>query len=220
MVSTTLRKPIPWFWLVLTLSTIALLGFLVTYAVYLQGKEGTEGPNHSLVTVIPRPTSMSDFVNMTDVIVAGKVGAVVRETSEGPYNPEALGNDPRDVPKLKGMPFTYYEIEVEEVFLDGGSASSGRPLLLRVNGRSSSEAAFGNMMPMPHVGDRFLFMLGKNPDGASFGHWGPWGLLDIEGEVVRFHDWNRTPVTFTANKNPSEFLAELRDSVEARSPAN
>jgi len=217
MVTIPVRKPIPWIWLIIVLSAVTVLTFSALYGIFLRGEERFVGGVRDMsVTVVAKPVSMDEFVNKRDIIVIGTVGTVIREGIEGPYNPEALGNDPRDVPKPGQEPFTYYKIEIEEVILDDGTIRAGKSLVLRVNGLSNNEATSGNMMPMPQTGDHFLFALGRNPDGASYGHWGPWGLLNIDGEVVRFSDWERTPINFTANKSPEGFLAELKERVEAR----
>lgn len=167
--------------------------------------------------VLP-PGSMEELVAKADVIVIGRVGAIVSQTREGPYNANALPQDPRDVPPLPSLPFTYYKIEVEEVIMDDGTLAAGRPLILRVYGHVNREEGqdLAARWPMPRPGERRLFVLRRNPDSQSYGPWGGWGLLRIDGDVVTFSDRERTPVQFTERRTPREFLAELKRAVRAR----
>lgn len=70
---------------------------------------------------------------------------------------------------------TYYEIELGEVNLDDGNIRQNSRLRL-----------FGDHSTIrPQVGERFLFVLGANPDGQSYGVNADWNLIHLDGGPIR-----------------------------------
>ena len=162
---------------------------------------------------VPPPKTMRDLLKKTDVIVIGTVGSVVNSSTMGSYN-EADNlriqqtGDP--VPKL---PITDYEIQVETTILDDGVLSSGRPLILRMIGRQGVEQRFPSILQMLQPGDRRLFTLSVNPDGATYGLYGWWSHFIIAGDKVTYSDDLRTPIGFTDKVRPEDFIKELESIV-------
>ena len=72
----------------------------------------------------------------------------------------------------------YYDINLEDVFLDDGNLVANPRL--RLFGRHSNLR--------PQVGERFLFALGANPDGKSYGVAGDWCLIPLDGGAIRNFD--------------------------------
>jgi len=164
---------------------------------------------------LPAPRSVAEFVNKADAIVIGTVGPSFRKVMEGPYNASELTQDSRDVPPPQ-LPFTYYEIQVEEIILNDGAIAGEKPLSLRVDGHPGSLEVESGEWEMPRPGERYLLVLGRNPDDQSYGPWRGWGMLYIDGEEVRFANKTQPVVTFTDNRSPEEFLKELKNVVRAK----
>jgi len=175
----------------------------------------SQGPVISLGKPLPAPRSMIEFVDKADVIVIGTVGTSFREVMEGPYNANELVQDHRDVPPPH-LPFTYYEVQIQEIILNDGTIGTKEPLSLRVDGHPSTllEAEQGEW-EMPRSGERYLFVLRKNPDGQSYGT-GGWGMLHIDGKEILFCNRTQSTITFTDNRSPHDFIDELKEVVESR----
>lgn len=184
-----------------------------------QVQTGTSEPQKaplSLANPPPLPESMADLVNKAAVIVVGTIGPVIQESTEGPYG-SPLAQDPRDVPQPRSFPFSYFVLTVEEVIFTDGLWQQGVSLVLRENGRVNSLGTFANVMPMPKTGERYLFVLRRNPDQASYGHSGPWGLFNIQGPTVRYSDWERSVVNLDGRTwTPEEFKEVLRHLAQQR----
>ncbi len=173
--------------------------------------------DQNLASLVERPQSTAELVNTADLIIVGTLGSVIRETSEGPLNQTSRPNDNRNVPTPRELPFTYFSLRVVDVVLDDGTIAANQPIIFRFNGSAARDIAFGNLVPMPHTGERFLFVLSKSGDNQSYGvRWGPWGLLDINGQTVSYTDWKRTPVSFTTNGQTPDFMRELKATAQAK----
>ena len=164
----------------------------------------------SFVSLVAAPSDYDKLTNV-DLVALGRVGGIVREGREGPYNAAELPTDPRDVPPPE-LYFTYYEVMVDEILMDDSDRKSDIPILLRLNGKVGADQM--NLMPLPTEGTRALFALQLNPDGLSYGS-GPWGIVVIEGDVPKFHDWDRTTFNSGSGDDVDEFIGNVRNQVNA-----
>lgn len=161
---------------------------------------------------LPAPSSMAEFLSKADAIVIGTVGKSFREVMEGPYNADSY-QDPRDVPSPE-LPFTYYEVQIEEIILNDGTIIVDKPLSLRVSSHPGSLEAEKGEWEMPHPGERYLFVMRRNPDGQSYGTNGGWGMLHIDEPVIRFANREQPLVTFADKQSPQDFIEELKKTLQ------
>lgn len=195
---------------VLAGTAAALVVAVVTYFGIPNG-DGLPGfRGDEYLSLVSAPDSYDDLVDV-DLIATGRIGRIVSEGWEGPYNEEQLLEDSSNIP-LPRLYFTYYEILVEEMILADVDRKTGN-VMLRLNGKTGDKAA--NFMPMPQEGLKALFALHANPDGLSYGS-GPWGIVSLEGNVPKFLDWDGTTVDFKAEYDVDEFLENVRRRSEAR----
>ena len=126
------------------------------------------------------PQSVQDLVNRHDVAFTGTITEVGEPVEEKPYDwvPEDDAHDEsRGIPPFR-IRVTYYEIELGEVFLDDGNLRSNPRL--RLSGDHS--------LIRPQVGEQFLFILGANPDGKSYGVNADWNLIHLDSGAIRNFD--------------------------------
>ena len=126
------------------------------------------------------PQSIQDLVNRYDVVFTGAIAAVGNPVAEKPYDWDAE-EEARD--KSRGIPpfrirVTYYEIQIDEVFLDDGNLKANPRL--RLSGDHSAIR--------PQEGERFLFVLAANPDAKSYGLNADWNLIHLDGGAIRNFD--------------------------------
>lgn len=171
-----------------------------------------------MASLVPPPATMDELVRTSDVIVLGRIIEVIDERDEGPYadnsmypgdSGEEADVDATPTPRPPLFTFTYYSVAIQHIVADrAGRLEHAGMLTLRISGSAEEDIAFSDMMPMPQPGDVFLFALMLNPDGETFGS-GPWGLIHVDGEVPRYNDWERTPITFAEGMSPEEFVTTL-----------
>ena len=164
----------------------------------------------ALVSLMAAPSDYDELTNV-DLVVIGRIGRVVKEGREGPYNAGELPKGSGDVPPPQ-LYFTYYEVIVDEMIRDDSDRKADIPILLRLNVQVGKDQA--NLMPLPREGMRALFALRLNPDGLSYGS-GPWGIVVIEGDVPKFHDWDRTTFNSGSGDDVDEFIGNVRNQVNA-----
>ncbi len=203
---------------IVVLIVAAILAFTVSFVVG-NDKQG------SGVSVGYAPTSpasrvraagdLQDLVGKADVIVIGTIGSAVNETDIGSYNVKA---EPEAGPKLPTMPVTDYQVTVTTVLKNGDGVSPGDTVILREFGHLSKQQAnprYFENSPMSKPGDSGLFVLGMNPDGASYGlQFGRYSRFDIDGETVAYSDLEGLVVRFASGVSPSQFLASIRQEVQ------
>ena len=186
-----------------------------------EAAEGSGGP--VLVTQVetksvPLPETMDDLIGDADIIAVGRVGEIDREVAEGGFN-GAVDKEGNPVSETL-VPHTYFELELEQVIRDDGTIASGETVLLRMEGGAQEGPVeispgrfidFERNYPMPTTGQRRLFVLTRNPND-SYASGGASGLLEIDGDNVKFATYDHKPVPFAIGKTPDEFLAEVQES--------
>ena len=186
-----------------------------------EAAEGSGGP--VLVTQVetksvPLPETMDDLIGDADIIAVGRVGEIDREVAEGGFN-GAVDKEGNPVSETL-VPHTYFELELEQVIRDDGTIASGETVLLRMEGGAQEGPVeispgrfidFERNYPMPTTGQRRLFVLTRNPND-SYASGGASGLLEIDGDNVKFATYDHKPVPFAIGKAPDEFLAEVQES--------
>ena len=198
---------------------LLLISLLVAMAAGCSGGQGggSDGVQtvpirgDALVSLVAAPSDYDELTNV-DLVVIGRIGRVVKEGREGPYNAGELPKGSGDVPPPQ-LYFTYYEVIVDEMIRDDSDRKADIPILLRLNVQVGKDQA--NLMPLPREGMRALFALRLNPDGLSYGS-GPWGIVVIEGDVPKFHDWDRTTFNSGSGDDVDEFIGNVRNQVNAR----
>ncbi len=131
---------------------------------------------------IRQPRNIQEFVNRVDAILIGTissvsdlVGILPAGTTEEDYK---WATD-------RGLPLPYihsifYDITIEEVLLDDGNVQSNPRLRLS-----------GNHSPIrPQVGERFMFALGVDYDGKSYGVTDDWHLIFLDNGPIRNFNGN------------------------------
>jgi hypothetical protein len=161
---------------------------------------------------------MEELASKAEVIVVGRVGPIVNQGAFAGY--DAAGNIiPSGTGGRPGIPITDFQVDVERVFKDNGTLRAGNPLILRMLGHPTNQAARdadrSSYYPMSYTGDRHLFFLSKNPDTTYGFYYGPWSRLVIDGQLVTASDGMRTPVRFGGRQfPPAEFIASLTQSIQ------
>ena len=187
-------------------------GILLAIGMSKSSTELNEQPS-DLVTLRPPPTNMAQLVNKSELIVIGKIGKLMRETKEGPY--AQTRSLPPNLPPVPLQPFSYYELSIVEIILNDNASQPRETLVLRINGLASIGRGIGG--PMPKSGDERLFALIQNPDHQSYGPaFGRFGIMNLKGNTVIHDNWEKTPLDFTTNTAPSNFLQELRIAANAK----
>lgn len=162
-------------------------------------------------SLVPAPKSAVELLQPAQIVVVGRVDAIVGQGTIGSYNASdnARNELPGD-PVSSRLPITDLRIAVETVIRDDGRLASGGDLILRMPGRYDVDDV-GSAYPMSRVGDRNLFVLARNPDGATYGLWhGPWSRFVLDGPSVTYSDGARSKVGFAPNASAVEFLELIR----------
>ena len=135
--------------------------------------------------MVPRPSSVEDFVAQASVILLGTIDSVLGEKRIGPYGEDGK---PTPVSDEGGLPYTDYKVLIEDVLKGDGKITDGGTLVLRMFGHLSNSGAIitPNVFIFPKPGDYLLFALGRNPDG-TYGS-GAEGLLNVDSEPVTHID--------------------------------
>ena len=152
------------------------------------------------------PQSVQDLVNRNDAVFTGTITAVGEPVDEKPYDwtaEEDARDQSRGIPLLR-FRMTYYDIELGEVFLDDGNLLTNPRLRLS-----------GDHSPIrPQVGERFLFALGANPDGKSYGATANWNLIHLDGGAIRNFD-GRGP-SYEGVTDETSLKSAVKKAVPAR----
>ena len=98
------------------------------------------------------------------------------------------------------LPFTDFEIIVEQVIRDDGRIAQEEPIILRMPSTATAELKAltqNSDYPLSYTGDRHLFLLSPNPDGETYGfYYGPWSRLTIDAdENLRVSDGRQQLLT-------------------------
>jgi hypothetical protein len=189
----------------------------------------SSGEAESLVSIARQPQSIDDLVRPADIIVIGTVGRVVNQGAFGGYDQNGVAlierpdaNERATLPGAtpvpsEALPFTDFEINVEEVILDNGDLRAEKPLILRMVGLPTDGVDAGSVYPMSHTGDRHLFLLSANPDKATYGfYYGPYSRLNIDGSTVTCSDGARTGLSFAGALSPLQFVQAVKVALQER----
>ena len=170
---------------------------------------------------VPPPDDVAELVSRSDIIVIETVNSVVKGGTLKSYN-EADNTrvdewvEETDAPATPYVPHVDYLIAVETTIKDDGTIASGNYVVLRMVGRQNSARASDHprLMALPDIGDRRLFTLSRNPDG-TYGLWGWWSHFVIDGDTVTHGDDLCSPVVFSDETAPAEFIQAVQDEVNA-----
>jgi hypothetical protein len=157
------------------------------------------------------PTSLEELVDHASLIFYGEVGPVVDYLEycgygeDGQRREKCAATDMSGSP-LPGLPLTYFHMQVEEVIRDDGRIARGEPIILAEMGHVTPELkqlSQSSTYPLSYTGDRYLYLLGSNPDGETYGAaYGPRGRLIVDGDILRISDCARSPLRFSADSAP------------------
>lgn len=128
--------------------------------------------------IFPPARDVQDLVNRSHAVVIGTISAVSEPRIEIPYDitEEEFAERFADLEEelRPTIEVVYFDIAIEEVLLDDGN--------VRAHPRLSMEP----YPPLPRVGGRYLFALGRNPDSLSYGISGfSWMVLTMDDDGVR-----------------------------------
>ncbi|MBM4415586.1 MAG: hypothetical protein FJ035_04930 [Chloroflexi bacterium] len=139
--------------------------------------------------------------------MTGVVGAFLRTAVVGPAH-----SDPRpNAPTLSPAIFSYFDLQVERVISAPPAVREGGMITLAVHGQPG-QTTFGQML-MPQRGDKRLYVLRVQPDGASYGT--RTGIFNIDGPTVSSADMSKPPVIgFTNQTAPAAFMQALKTARE------
>ena len=172
---------------------------------------------------IPAPATMEELLDTADVIVIGSIASVAGTGIQKSYNEadneridEWLEEMKEEYPTPADFypPYTSYLIDVETVILDDGAISAGYPIVLKMLGKPSAPKDTDqspSLLTVPNAGETRLFTLLRNPDG-TYGLYGWWSHFVIDGDRVTYSDDLRTPIGFTDQVKPDDFINALEDA--------
>jgi hypothetical protein len=194
--------------LAVSVSGIAL-GLFMTGVVRFNSDVDPTG-NSAVAFELPGPQSVQDLVNRGDAIVIASIASVGETRYEGAFATTtgafAVVTPEVGQPTL-GFPVTYYGLDIEEILVDDGLIR--QTPVIRVLGAPGSDS-------QPLEGHRYLYVLGRNPDGTSYGRYASWAQLDLTGKVAK--DARGLDVRYASNGRPTEFLKEIREKLPNRVP--
>ena len=126
------------------------------------------------------PQSVQDLVNRSQVVFTGTISEVGDAVAEKAYDwkPEDDAEASQAGRPPSRVWVTYYKIQLEQVFLDDGNLRAYP--LMRLFGYDNEVR--------PKAGERYLFVLGANPDGKSYGITDNWSLIPLDGGDIRNYD--------------------------------
>lgn len=165
--------------------------------------------NTSTLSFLPPPQNVETIIQKSDLVMVGTIKNVLYEKVEGPFDANNQSQDNRNVPS-SNLAFTYYDVQVDQVISSRQPIKATSHIVLRVSGRLS-ENSRSDFFQLPGVGEHTLMLLGKNPDGKSFGpYWGPYSIIHMDGTVATYSDNRNTPITFSSLRSPNALLGQLK----------
>lgn len=172
--------------------------------------------------VLAYPASLEDLISHADLIFTGEVGPVMQYLEycgydkDGQLLEKCVATDDAGN-ALPGLPATDFLLQVDEVFRDDGTIASGEPIILRESGHVTAELkqmSQATEFPLSYTGDRYLFLLGRNPDGKTYGFHFVWSQLIVDGDVLRVSNGTQQPLQF--GDEPPITLGEFIKAVKGR----
>lgn len=146
------------------------------------------------------PADIQELVNRSHAVVVGSISSVGELISEPPYNAEDFEHLPEDQRPTQEM--RYYGISIEEVLLDDGYVEDNAKLRL------------APVWPTePKLNERYVFVLGRNPDNRSYGISATWNMLTLGGDTIR--DLNGKDPGYEGAATEADLLSALRTASES-----
>lgn len=151
------------------------------------------------------PDSLQEIVDHASLIVIAEVGEVVEQ-----YNLEGVGQNGQPMGAAYGlsparMIAADVLLNVDQVIRDDGAVADQAPVVLRVPGvidEFSQAISRESYYPFIYTGDRYLFLLTRNPDGTYGLYHSPWSRLIVDGEMLRASNGPKEPLQFDENEGP------------------
>ena len=149
------------------------------------------------------PQSVQDLVNRSQAIVIGAISAISEVKREIPYDTteQEFAKKFADVPEelRPYLEVAYYDIAIEEVLLDDGNVRAHPRLRLEPHS------------PLPQIGQRYLFTMGRNPDSLSYGVAADWMTLTLGDNDIRNLDGSSPG--YVGVTNEASLTAAIREAV-------
>ena len=151
---------------------------------------------------------MHELVAPAQLIFIGEVGPVVQRRTYSGYDPqgELLDGFNEAGTPVPRAPITDFEVKVERVIRGDGTIGSGKPVILRMSGDATpemKEITRNSDYPFSYTGDRYLFLLTRNPDRATYGFYhGPWSRLLIDGDTLRISNGSQDALKLDGSDAP------------------
>ena len=149
------------------------------------------------------PQSVQDLVNRSQAIVIGVISAISEVKREIPYDitEQEFAKKFADVPEelRPYVEVAYYDIAIEEVLLDDGNVRAHPRLRLEPHS------------PLPRIGQRYLFTMGRNPDSLSYGVAADWMTLTLGDSDIRNLDGSSPG--YAGVTNEASLTAAIREAV-------
>jgi putative hemolysin len=139
-------------------------------------------------------STLQALTSKAELIFVGEVGQVIQRRTYSGYGAKGELLDGLDVHgnPVPQVPITDFEVKVEQVIKDDGAIAGGKPIILRMGGDATPEmkqVTAKTDYPFSFTGDRYLFLLSRNPDGVTYGfYYGPWSRLLVDGNTLRVSD--------------------------------
>ncbi|HEX6292575.1 MAG TPA: hypothetical protein VFZ66_25545 [Herpetosiphonaceae bacterium] len=207
---------------VLLLIAVAILGLiggrLAATPEDSEAESGASAAHHnSNAFLMPTPNTLGELVEKADIIVVGTIGEELRQQSFVGYDEQgrAITASDQRLPAEAETLFHDFAVNVEEVIKDDGTIQAQQPLVLRtIFARNTKEIDPAQHYPGVFPGDRYLLLLSRNPDHATYGfYYAAASRLLIDGDAVTLSDGARTPLPFSKGVAPQAFLGQLRRMV-------
>lgn len=180
-----------------------------------------EPPLGSAAAQLGPPQTLEMLIAAAPLIVIGEIGPIEQYLDFAVYGSDgALVERGTDAESnlLPDAPATDFLVLVEDVLRDDGRVSSGEAIILRMPGIATQEMKQLTAQidyPFSYTGDRHLFLLTPNPDGASYGfYYGPWSRLNIEDDALYISNGQQQPLHFANRPAPitlDEFMEFVKD---------
>ena len=149
------------------------------------------------------PQSVQGLVNRSQAIVIGAISAISEVTREIPYDTteQEFAKKFADVPEelRPYLEVAYYDIAIEEVLLDDS------------NVRAHPRLRLEPYSPLPRLGQRYLFTMGRNPDSLSYGVAADWMTLMLGDNNIRNLDGSSPG--YVGITNEASLVAAIREAV-------